>query len=204
MPPTPRFAVLDRTLLLDAGVVAVPRHHAVVLPEGTTQIAVVRIETGQRFGRFSGSSAVRRDAVTQLLAVARQPGIAALQIDFDARRSERAFYRALLEDLRRQMPANLPLTITALVSWCSEDDWIATLPIDDATPMFFRMEPGRARLARTSTISTSLPEPLCGSSAGVSTREPWPTSLDGRRIFVFPDRGWRNDLQLLTAPEHLP
>jgi len=38
----------------------------------------------------------------------------ALQVDFDAVASERGFYRAVLEDVRRRLPAGLPLSITAV------------------------------------------------------------------------------------------
>jgi len=53
-----------------------------------------------------------------------------VQIDFDARRSQRRFYVRLLRDLRRRMPPSLPLSITALASWCAYDDWLSGLPIE--------------------------------------------------------------------------
>ena len=81
------------------------------------------------------------------LRTASRPGIAALQVDFDAKRSERGFYAALLRSLRSQMPPQLPLSIAALASWCSNDDWISGLPIDEAVPMLFRMEPDRRQAA---------------------------------------------------------
>ena len=36
----------------------------------------------------------------------------------------------------------MPLTITALASWCDGDDWIDGLPVADASPMLFRMGRG--------------------------------------------------------------
>lgn len=188
---TRRFAVayLDRTLTVGLTVHADPRHNALVLPAGITRIAVVRIEAP------SGAvlnSINHDDALQALLTSARQPGIAALQVDFDATRSQRAFYRALLTDLRRQMPPGLPLSITALASWCSYDDWLTGLPIDEAVPMFFRMEPDRRR-APPSLADFHIREPLCQTSAGLSTTESWPPSLAGKRLYVFADRGWRID-----------
>src|SRR5262249_25558262 len=107
-------------------------------------------------------------------------------------RSQRDFYRDLLIDLRRQLPPGLPLSITALASWCSYDDWLRKLPIDEAVPMFFRMEPDRRR-ASTTLAAFRIREPLCQASVGVSTAEAWPSDMDGKRIYVFPDNGWRVD-----------
>jgi hypothetical protein len=134
----------------------------------------------------------RAETVRAILASAREPGIAALQIDFDATRSQRPFYRDLIFDLRRQMPASLPLSITALASWCSWDDWLYDLPVDEAVPMLFRMEPDRRR-APPEIDDFQIREPLCQSSVGVSTTEPWPSDLVGKRIYVFSDRGWHKE-----------
>jgi len=53
--------------------------------------------------------------------------------------SERDFYRALLQDLRAQLPDNVPLSMTALASFCIGDRWLEGLPVDEAVPMIFRM-----------------------------------------------------------------
>ena len=188
---TRRFAIayLDQTLTIGLTVQPQPRRNALILPSSATRIAVVRIE--------APSTAIlnednRNDAIRSILASARESGIAALQIDFDATRSQRPFYRDLLIDLGRQMPANLPLSITALASWCSWDDWIHNLPVDEAVPMMFRMEPDHRR-APPSVDEFQIREPLCGTSTGVSTDEPWPSDLEGKRIYVFPDKGWNRE-----------
>lgn len=186
-----RFAVayLDQTLTVGLIVDRQPRRDPVVFPASAARIPVVRIETA----KGAVLNDVNRDGlVRDLLLSAREPGIAALQIDFDATRSQRAFYRDLLLTLRRQMPANLPLSITALASWCSFDDWLRGLPIDEAVPMMFRMEPDRRR-APPNLDEFQIREPLCLSSAGVSTTEPWPDNLAGKRIYIFPDNGWHTD-----------
>ncbi len=188
---TRRFAVayLDQTLTIGLTVHAQPRRNNLVFPESATRIAVVRIEAPST--AFLNDQN-RIDAVQSILVSAREPGIAALQIDFDATRSQRPFYRDLLADLRRQMPAGLPLSITALASWCSWDGWMRGLPVDEAVPMMFRMEPDHRR-APSSVDDFQIREPLCQTSTGVSTSEPWPSDLAGKRIYVFPDHGWRND-----------
>ena len=188
---TRRYAVafLDQTLTIGLTVQSQPRGDLLALPATAVFIPVVRIEAPR--------SAVlndlnRVDAVSAILTSARRPGIAALQIDFDATQSQRAFYRDLLNDLRRQMPPDLPLSITALASWCSHDDWLRGLPIDEAVPMMFRMEPDHRR-APPSVDDFQIREPLCRMSFGLSTTEPWPTDLAGKRLYIFADNGWRTD-----------
>ena len=182
-------AYLDRTVTIGLIVNAQPRRSALAIPAAATRIAVVRIEAPSN---AILNDANREDLEQAILTTARQPGIAALQIDFDATKSQRSFYRDLLIGLRRQMPASLPLSITALASWCSWDDWIRDVPVDEAVPMMFRMEPDRRRAAPT-IDDFQIREPLCRYSIGVSTNETWPADLAGKRIYVFPDNGWRND-----------
>lgn len=188
---TDAIAALDRTLVLGRTATVVPRRQFYVYPAGTTRIAVVRIEAPG----FINPDLEPVAASLILDTLAASP--AALQIDFDARRSQRDFYTALLRDLRRRMPSTTPLSITALASWCSTDDWIHRLPVDEAVPMLFRMEPDR-RLAPPDLPWFRFREPLCQSSVGISTREPTPVSTAGKRVYIFADRGWRNDLSLIA------
>jgi len=198
-PVTTAIAWLDQTILLGSEAVSQPRRQPLIYPSDATRIAVVRIEA------LPGAPLDAPEAqqtVSLLLKSAERPGIAALQLDFDATRSQRGFYSVLLRDLRSQMPASLPLSITALASWCSYDDWIATLPVDEAVPMLFRIEPDRRR-TRADRSEFRISEQLCMGSVGVSTHEAWPDEMAGKRIYVFADRGWREDLPLL-ADRKLP
>jgi uncharacterized protein DUF3142 len=188
---TRRFAVayLDQSLTIGLTVQVQMRRNALVVPRSATRIPVVRIEAP---ATAVLNEETLREAAQAILISAHEPGIAALQIDFDATRSQRQFYRDLLIAVRLQMPADLPLSITALASWCSWDDWIHDLPVDEAVPMMFRMEPDHRR-APPDVDDFKIREPLCRTSTGVSTDEPWPSNLAGKRIYVFPDHGWRND-----------
>lgn len=187
---TRQFAVayLDQTIMIGFTAQSHPRRNLLVLPSSATRIPVVRIEVLQ--GALLNEE-TRNEVVQDVVATSRQTGIAALQIDFDATRSQRQFYRGLLFDLRRQLPAGLPLSITALASWCSWDVWIHDLPIDEAVPMMFRMEPDHRRVG-SSIDDFQIREPLCRTSVGVSTDETWPSRLDHKRIYVFADNGWRS------------
>ena len=208
-PRTTAVAWLDRTILLgppsaSPNVIVEPRRQPLSVPHRTTLIGVVRIAAPPG---LIPSQSQRQQTLAVLADSASQPGIAAFQVDFDATRSQRPFYSELLKDLRTQMPPRLPLSITALASWCSYDDWIAALPIDEAVPMLFRMEPDRRRVPPDSPWF-QIREPLCQNSLGLSTREPWPaetrkTLNPSRRIYLFADRGWHADLPTL-ADRKLP
>jgi len=198
---TTAVAYLDRTVLVDAeGLSVVPRRQPMLLPAsaGLVRIAVVRMETGPGAPLSAASAEAAADAIAE---AARQRGLAALQVDFDARESQRAWYASVLRGVRTRMPANLPLSITALASWCSYDGaWIHDLPVDEAVPMLFRMEPDRRRIAARGGLRAvaavrdfTLREPLCANAAGISTTEPWPRDLAGKRIYIFADRGWARD-----------
>lgn len=191
-PRTTAIATLDRTIVLGRSATVIPRHQSFVYPAGIIRIAVVRIEAPGRIG-----SSLERQTADLILDTLAGPKVAALQVDFDARRSQRAFYVSVLRDLRRRMPFDLPLSITALASWCSSDDWLGGLPIDEAVPMFFRMEPDR-RFAPPGLPQFRIREPLCMGSVGISTREQYSAPLAGKRVYIFPDRGWREDLPLFT------
>ncbi len=193
-PRTTAIAFLDRTLLIGSRVVSQPRSQSLTYPANTVLIAVVRIQVQP--GALL-DDAQQREVFDLLLRSASQPGIAALQIDFDATRSQRRFYAALLRNLRPRLPAALPLSITALASWCTHDRWLSGLPIDEAVPMLFRMEPDRRR-ARPGSPELQIREPLCQSAVGLSTREPWPADLAARRVYLFADRGWLTDFALLS------
>jgi hypothetical protein len=153
---------------------------------------VVRLETGPGAALDDDSAEQAAEAIAQSAT----PDASALQVDFDARQSERHWYADLLRRVRARMPAGMPLSITALASWCSYDGgWIDRLPVDEAVPMLFRMEPDRRRMAVSGwgAGDFAIREPLCMGSVGISTTEPWPPDIAQRRVYVFADRGWGRD-----------
>jgi hypothetical protein len=183
-------AYLAGTIRLRGGAVeAVPRLQPLKVPPKTRVAAVVRIESAASESTQLASTQ-REQAVSAIVWMTDRPGTVGTQIDFDARSSERAFYGGLLRDLRRRLPSGVALSITALASWCMEDDWIAGLPIDEAVPMLFRMGPGDAEVRRRLRRGQDFTDPACRLSAGVSTDEPMPRLHYGRRVYIFHPRPW--------------
>jgi hypothetical protein len=163
-----------------------PRLQPMRVPAGTRVIAVVRIEMRPT---AAVSPEVQSQLVAAVLRSARRPGIFALQLDFDAVRSQRVFYSNVLKQVRQEMPPHMPLSVTALASWCAYDRWLTGLPVDEAVPMLFRM--GKEQnLFRSPEQGPLVREPLCAGSLGVSADERWPQELGSKRIYVFDPRPW--------------
>jgi hypothetical protein len=179
-PDAAGVAFLSRTVAWRDGVVdSRARMQPLRVPPRTALMAVVRLES--QGGPPPDAAAVAREAAKAALDVR------ALQVDFDARRSERAWYRDVLERLRAGLPAGLPLEITALTSWCQGDRWTNGLPVSDAVPMLFRMGPGEGY------DGGDFRNEMCRSSVGVSTDELPRAVPRGRRLFVFNPRPWTEE-----------
>lgn len=161
----------------------------------TPLLAVVRVD-GDPSDPPALDDAQLRAVLAELDGAMSLPGVKGLQIDFDARQSERAFYARLLAAFRAEHPAT-PLSMTALVSWCGRDGWIKDLPVDEAVPMCFRMGPEaqtiRARLSRGADFGPD----LARTSLGISLDEPWqvipPKWRSQRRVYVFTQGAWTKD-----------
>jgi Protein of unknown function (DUF3142) len=167
-----------------------PRLQPLQLAPDTRRIAVARIETSNH-PLFTDEQ--RRRVVAALARLAQGEAVAAVQIDFDALSSERTFYRALLVDLRNELPPATRLSITALASWCFGDNWISDLPIDEAVPMLFRMGADDQQIRMRLKAGDEFGAAVARHSVGVSTDEPVAARLAGRRVYVFNPRPWTID-----------
>ena len=195
-----------------------PRLQPLRVASVTPLIAVVRIETsaGRQFAAYAKagpepssppvfSPLQQRQLVDEIVVLQKLQNVRAIQIDFDATVSERAFYAALLEDVRRELPASLPVSITALASWCIGDPWLEQLPygtIAEAVPMLFRMGPDAGNVAKFLRSGDKFRVSACQGSLGLSTDEPLPNDMlkgtlpdapsgwRDKRIYIFAPRAW--------------
>lgn len=169
-----------------------PRLQLLQVPEGTTLIGVVRITTDIRSvpPLSTAQMNVTADDILKIIGMANVHGI---QIDFDATKSERQFYRGLLTELRRKLPDSFSLSITALASWCLYDTWIADLPVDDAVPMLFRLGPDRLQILERLESGRDFRIPVCRHSVGISTDEPLSAIPRNRRIYIFNPHPWSRE-----------
>lgn len=190
-----RFGVayLAKTCTLAGDDVSIrPRLQPLRVPDGTVVIAVVRIETNTE-DRPSYSDLQAEKLISCLTDAARARGVSAVQVDFDAKSSERTFYRNVLVRLRAALPPSEPLSITALASWCYWDDWISPLPVDEAIPMLFRMgvDSGNVRRSLESHVDFKAATSL--HSVGISTDETLPWIPSARRVYIFNPKPWTQE-----------
>jgi len=183
-------AFLARTIHLRANEVVVrPRLQPLNVPEGTKVIAVARVESDQRTKPYLSTQQTEELAAT-IAEMARLPNVSTIQIDFDATQSERTFYHDVIQAVRGRLPASVSLSITALASWCSDDDWISDLPIDEAVPMLFRMGPDGRQIRDRVASGEEFPARPCRDSYGISTDEPLRNLSAAKRLYVFNPDAW--------------
>ena len=180
-------AYLAKTISLSGqSVITKPRLQALELPEGAKVIAVVRIESDR--ADAPALTGVQLNQVVTEIAKLKDSQASSIQIDFDAGKSERAFYRKLIFEVSEQI-SPIPLSITALASWCSGDKWLQDLPIAEAVPMFFRMGVERGAFASRLAEGNSTFAAPCDSAAGVSTDE-LISAPNVDRLYIFSPTPW--------------
>jgi len=186
-------AFLSQTLIARNDAVTVePRRNPLRVSPETPLVAVTRIETGGTLRLGSGRTAPDSRVTQMAAAIAGTmalPRVRGVQIDFDAAESERTFYRALVHAVRRALPADAALSITALASWCAGDRWMNGLPVDEAVPMLFQMGTVHTPYAHIAA-SPAAAAPACRSAVGTSLDEPLRIRADARRVYVFNPVSW--------------
>jgi len=195
-------AFLAQTLTLQADeVVHRPRRQPLEVAPNAYIIAVTRIETVKENTKRATFSVEQRRKVIELIKKTLQlPNVKAIQTDFDVTLSERGFYRALVNDLRKELPENVPLSITSLASWCVGDSWFNDFPIDEAVPMAFEMGADSERIRDFLAKGNDWNEPLCRGSYGISIDDPLAgvQFKPNRRVFYFKSSAWKkSDLEKL-------
>ncbi|HEY8560847.1 MAG TPA: hypothetical protein VIL74_10770 [Pyrinomonadaceae bacterium] len=195
-------AFLAQTLILqNDDVVFRPRRQPLELPEDIYLIAVTRIETFPEKSKRPALSAAQREKITNLIKKTLDlPNVKAIQTDFDVRLSERQFYRALANDLKKELPAETPFTITSLASWCVGDHWFNDFPVDEAVPMAFEMGADSERIRDFLAKGNDWNEPLCRGSYGISVDDPLVNVRlkPDRRRYYFKSKAWeKGDLERL-------
>jgi hypothetical protein len=183
-------AFLSQTLIVRNGALdTVPRRNALWVSPHTPLVAVTRVESHDASAPRRHQSEMVAPMAAAIAATTALPRVQGVQIDFDAAESEREFYRALVLAVRQVLGPDIPLSITALASWCAQDRWMAGLPVDEAVPMLFRLGPVNTPyvgLARTPAAAAA----ECRGALGTSLDEPLHVRAAGRRLYVFNASPW--------------
>ena len=182
-PRTTGVAYLALTLRLEGErIIRMPRQQPLRVPAGTRLVAVARIEGAAP--DLSTTSEVARELRFLVL-----PGVRAVQLDYDAPRSARPFYRTLVTEVRRALPDSIGLSMTALASWCVDDPWMKDLPVDEIVPMAFRMGRDDRVVRRSLESRGEFACAECWHAIGLVTDEPAPP-VRPRRVYWFQPGSW--------------
>ena len=180
-------AYLALTLRLEEGQIRrSPRRQPLRVAPGTKLVAVARIETGA--GPDLGMATI--ESVARDVRALARGSVVGIQVDFDARRSERAFYRRLAGRVRESLPDSIGLSMTALASWCMDDRWMEGMPVDETVPMLFRMGAPAAAIRHQLANARDFPCAECHESIGLSTDEPAVELATARRVYWFHPGPW--------------
>lgn len=168
------------------------RRQPLRIPDKRKTISVVRIEDKSKSHKFEDKD-IKEISDYVVKSCTEKTTNVSCQIDFDATESQIEFYKKLVVNVRNKLPKEMKLSLTALVSWCTNDEsWFKDLPIDEVVPMFFRLgkdnnvywqkiEKGELKLNQ-----------ICQKSIGIATDEPLPnkTYLQNKPIYIFNSDYW--------------
>lgn len=176
--------------LQDGNIVFAPRHQPLIFNQETSITPVIRIESK---GTNSTIYDDKISEISELIVKQCLSGKASgCQIDYDAKISEIPFYRKLISETKKALPKSIPLSITALVSWCDQDSWLENADIDEAIPMFFSMGPDSHDILNGFVGKSFLQEKKCQTSIGISADEPLPPAryMTGKKVYIFHSASW--------------
>ncbi|MES3023608.1 MAG: hypothetical protein V4857_18740 [Pseudomonadota bacterium] len=192
LPPEVGVAYVATTLELAADRVRTrPRAYRLLVRPGTVVVPVVHVDASWR--EPPALDAAQHEAIAaQVLKAARGARARVVQLDFEVRRSQRGFLLALVGDLRRRLPADVALSVTALASWCAGDYWIGALEADEVVPMAFRMARDDGKIRGLLLEQGGFARPRCRGALGMATDEA-PVKAGSARRYFFSPRSWDQD-----------
>ncbi len=195
------FHALSIALQGSSAPIPYPRRSPLPLAPDIYRMAVIRVE--ERKPAYT--AAQRSQSARMIRDVANIMRVPAIQIDFDAPKSARPFYRALLEEVRTLLGRDVFLSVTALTSWCEADSWLAGLPVDEIVPMAFDMGRGGPAVAALLNSGGQFAFPGCRESIGISLAQAGLPVRPPQRIYLFADnRRWSAPVVASTLLRYAP
>ena len=190
----PEAAVLQRHILLSGNrILTRPRMRQAALARYSLVTPVVHVEIST-VNPPHDMEASRMAIVGAMRQAAGLSTSGRVQLDMEARPSQREFYRSLVAELRATLPASIKLSVTALAWWCRAPQWLDGLEADEVVPMFFRMGKDSTAMREILASSPGKLHARCrDGSAGFSPQEAVPTEVSARyaRTYWFDYRAWK-------------
>lgn len=184
LPPGVGVAFVASSVTLEGSRVQVVRRaNPLYVKPDTRLLPVVHVDASWR--QPPALNAAQQQAIVeQVLRVAGRYRV--VQLDFEVRRSQRGFLKVVLAELRRRLPADTALSMTALASWCMGDYWLADVAADEIVPMLFRMGSDGPYIRRQLDAQGRFPRYNCQTAVGFASDEPLLPKLGGRHYYFSP------------------
>lgn len=192
-----------------------PRRKELICPKETARIPSFRIESVNKIDPDYEESAIAGicDTIKQYFRTHSECQ-KMVQIDFDARASERDLYKKLLVKLRQtlkstQYTSDVKISITALASWCLKDKWMQNLDVDEIVIMLFSLGPDKEDVL-TDLKDTNLDTGNKASTAiGISANETETNEAlkilgiinDARKVYIFQSLPWTKNRYVAITDE---
>jgi hypothetical protein len=189
LPPGIGVAYVASTVLLRGEDALVhPRSWPLLLASNTPTVPVLHVDASWRAPPALSARQTAR-ITEELLRLARRSSHQVVQLDFEVRRSQRAFLANTIATIRSQLDPSIALSVTALASWCLDDYWMQNSHADEIVPMAFRMGGDQHALRQRLLQQRGFTRARCGSAIGLSSDEPMMAVSAGRHYFFSP-RPW--------------
>ncbi len=164
-----------------------PRTARLLVDPATARVPVLHVDLSGR--EPPALNEVQMQAIVkELLRIAPGANRQVVQLDFEVRRSQRPFLARTVAAVRRALPPEVALSVTALASWCLDDAWLAEGMADEVVPMAFRMGQQQHEL-RQRLRWQGFTQPYCRQAVGYATDEPRLRRL-APRSYYFSPRSW--------------
>ncbi|MBV6323710.1 hypothetical protein [Duganella violaceipulchra] len=190
----PEAAVLHRHILLSGDTARTrPRMRQPAMPAATRVTPVLHVEVST-VNPPRDIEASRAMIVRALLDAAADSTSGWVQLDMEAKPSQREFYRLLVKQLRGALSPQIKLSVTALAWWCRSPAWLDGLAADEVVPMFFRMGRDSASMRDIVEQSPATLHASCrAGSAGFSPQEPFTPQVAARyrKTYWFDRHAWK-------------
>lgn len=189
-------AFLARTVSLGPrGLTVVRRHQPLLLPEGMTPKAVVRLTLPE--GYLAGREPLTSSELTALAGAILAPLVesptAGLQLDFDARASEESFRAGLLQAIHAELRArhlDVPFGTTALAARCMQNTHDADPAEGEVVPMLFSLGPDAVNVRLGLRAWGDFPATRCRGAIGIMVGDATPDFARGRTVYAFSRGPW--------------
>jgi len=161
--------------------------------------SVVHVQVN-RSERLAWTPQLREETAAAVIALANHIPARRIQIDFEARPSERQALFDLVGDVKRRLSPGVELSVTALASWCQTEDWTSLMGADEIVPMLFRMGPWGASIRTTLASGGDFSQADCRRALAISTDSPITSAPVARRIYLFNPKSWtRQDFERIRG-----